>query len=125
MVGIWARMTIPQGPPRCRRWILASPGVHGGMNDDLGEVPIDLLLQDFGVPCTTAAGSGLVLLDAEGVMLAPRTSSTRYTATGSRELLGGVQAGDQVTINQLGYTAHHEGLLTADGQTMSVILSQN
>jgi len=116
--------TVPAHPSR-HRSTAARPAAHGAMNDDLSQLPIDLLLQDFGMQCTTAAGTGLVLLDAEGEMLGPRTTTTRYTATGTRELLGGVQAGDQVTINRLEYTARHEGLLSADGQTVSVILSRN
>lgn len=118
-------MTTPRAHLNRRHLILARRAAHGAMNDDLSQLPIELLLQDFGMQCTTAAGTGLVLLDAEGEMLGPRTTTTRYTATGTRELLGGVRAGDQVTINRLEYTARHEGLLSADGQAVSVILSRN
>jgi hypothetical protein len=89
--------------------------------DDVGGVPLELLLQDFGRPITTAVGSGLALVDQHSRLSADARNVTTVTSiTASAALLRGLVAGDPLIVDGTQHVVEVPPLSAADGALLVV-----
>jgi hypothetical protein len=94
--------------------------------DEIGGENLPLLLQDWGRPITTPAGSGLALVDQNSQLSADGRHVISFaTVSAPGALLRGLVAGDQITVAGAAATVEQAPLSAADGALLMVLCRVN
>jgi len=90
--------------------------------DDVGGENLALILQDWGKPITTPAGSGKALVDQQSQLSPDGRHVVRFaTVSAPAALLRGLVAGDQITVDGVAATVEQPPLSAADGALLVVL----
>jgi hypothetical protein len=83
-----------------------------------------LYLADFGVSCSAGAVSGVGILDQDSEMaLGGDVVFIPYMLTAEASKFGGLEYGDSITVDGVGYIVEHKPMLTDDGTFCRVPLA--
>lgn len=86
--------------------------------------PLDLFLQDFGVPVIAGSVTGLGILDMPGQLVADgMVVNTDYRLTVRTDQFGSLLYGDAVTVNGILYEVR-EALMIDDGAFTDLMLAK-
>lgn len=84
-----------------------------------------VFLEDFGVPVTAGAVSGLGILDMPGEYVADdRVITNEYVLRAETSKFGTLTYNDNVTVNGLAYTVREAPLMVDDGVFCLVLLTK-